>query len=204
MTESSQIDPRSIKIRGEFTSDPELCNFIVDQPLLDQWTLIFRGPDEALGSPLIDELFAVEGVAKVQVSGEKVTVTKNIDLDWPLLARNIVPAIRRGLTAGSSAISQAAIDAIQFTSAEDLSAKIEQLFTQHINPALDSHGGWVKLNRVEERDVYIEMGGGCQGCSSSQMTLRNGIETSIREVAPSVRDVIDVTDHAAGTNPYYT
>lgn len=204
MTDPSNIDPRSIKIRGEFTSDPNLCNFIVDRPVLEDWTLIFRSADEALGSPLMDELFAVEGVAKVQVSGERVIVTKNIDLDWPLLARNIVPAIRRGLTSGGPAISAAAIEAVQSASPADLEPRIEELFAKHINPALDSHGGWVKLIKVEDRDVFIEMGGGCQGCSASQMTLRNGIESSIREIAPSVREVHDVTDHAAGANPYYT
>ena len=65
MTDTSPVDPRSIKIRGEFTSDPNLCNFIVDRPVLRDWTLIFRSADESLGSPLIHELFAVEGVSKV-------------------------------------------------------------------------------------------------------------------------------------------
>ena len=138
------------------------------------------------------------------MSGDRVVVTKNIDLDWPLLARHIVPAIRRGLSSGEPAISAAAIKAVQSASPGDLELRIEELFAQHINPALDSHGGWVKLIKIQDRDVYIEMGGGCQGCSASQMTLRNGIESSIREIAPSVREVIDVTDHAAGSNPYYT
>jgi len=153
---------------------------------------------------MIDELFVVEGVAKVQVSGDRVTVTKDIDLDWPLLARNIVPAIRRGLTSGGPAISQAAIDAVQSASPDDLGPRIEELFTTHINPSLESHGGWVKLVKIEDRDVYIEMGGGCQGCSASQQTLSNGIETAIREIAPAVREVIDATDHSAGTNPFYS
>jgi Fe-S cluster biogenesis protein NfuA len=73
-----------------------------------------------------------------------------------------------------------------------------------INPALASHGGWVKLNRIEGQDVYVEMGGGCQGCASSRSTMKFGIERAIKEVAPNVRNVIDVTDHEAGTNPYYT
>jgi Fe/S biogenesis protein NfuA len=64
------------------------------------------------------------------------------------------------------------------------------------------HGGFVKLVKVEDRDVFLEMGGGCQGCAASQATLRQGIEAAIRDVAPQVRNVVDVTDHAAGTNPY--
>ena len=57
--------------------------------------------------------------------------------------------------------------------------------------------------KVEERDVFLEMGGGCQGCAASQATLRHGIESAIRRVVPQVREVIDVTDHESGENPYY-
>ena len=52
-------------------------------------------------------------------------------------------------------------------------------------------------------DVYVEMGGGCQGCAASKATMKNGIEKTIREALPKVREVIDITDHSAGENPYY-
>jgi Fe/S biogenesis protein NfuA len=82
--------------------------------------------------------------------------------------------------------------------------KIQQLLEGQINPALASHGGFAQLDRVEGEIAYVTMGGGCQGCAVSAMTLREGIARSIKEAIPEITDVQDVTDHAQGENPYYT
>lgn len=81
--------------------------------------------------------------------------------------------------------------------------QVEQLLREQINPALAAHGGFAELRGVEDDKVYVTMGGGCQGCAVSAMTLRDGIARSIKEAIPEVTDVIDVTDHASGENPYY-
>lgn len=83
-------------------------------------------------------------------------------------------------------------------------AKVRQLLDQQINPALAMHGGYTALERLEQDIAYVTMGGGCQGCAVSAMTLRDGITRSILEAVPEVREVVDVTDHEAGENPYYT
>ena len=85
-----------------------------------------------------------------------------------------------------------------------IAEKVEQLLTEQVNPALAAHGGFAELKGVEDTVVYVTMGGGCQGCAVSAMTLRDGIARSIREAIPEVTDVIDTTDHASGENPYYT
>lgn len=82
--------------------------------------------------------------------------------------------------------------------------KIEQLLEGQINPALASHGGFAKLDRVDGEIAYVTMGGGCQGCAVSAMTLREGIARSIKEAIPEITDVQDETDHSQGENPYYT
>jgi Fe/S biogenesis protein NfuA len=82
--------------------------------------------------------------------------------------------------------------------------KVQQLLAEQVNPALAAHGGFAELKGVEGTVVYVTMGGGCQGCAVSAMTLRDGIARSIREAIPEVTDVIDTTDHASGENPYYT
>lgn len=82
--------------------------------------------------------------------------------------------------------------------------KVQQLLEQQINPGLAAHGGYAELKGVEDGKVYVTMGGGCQGCAVSAMTLRDGIARSIQESIPEVTDVIDVTDHDAGQTPYYT
>ena len=83
--------------------------------------------------------------------------------------------------------------------------KVTQLLEQQVNPALASHGGYATLVGVEdETKVFLSMGGGCQGCAVSAMTLREGIERAIKDNISEVTDVIDVTDHDAGENPFYS
>lgn len=83
--------------------------------------------------------------------------------------------------------------------AERVAAVIEE----QINPGIASHGGFVTLLDVRDDTAYISMGGGCQGCSAADVTLKHGIETAILEHVPEIQHVLDTTDHAAGTNPYY-
>lgn len=86
-----------------------------------------------------------------------------------------------------------------------VSERVEQLLEQSINPALASHGGFAKLVELieDETKAIVTMGGGCQGCAVSAMTLRDGISKSILEHVPEIVEVLDATDHDAGENPYY-
>jgi Fe/S biogenesis protein NfuA len=86
----------------------------------------------------------------------------------------------------------------------DLPEKVQQLLDQSVNPALGAHGGFVSLAGVDGTVVYLSMGGGCQGCTMSQATMVEGVTLAIHDAIPEVTDVIDVTDHAAGENPFYT
>jgi Fe/S biogenesis protein NfuA len=80
---------------------------------------------------------------------------------------------------------------------------IQELLDSQINPAVASHGGHVELVDVHDDIVYIRFGGGCQGCGMVSVTLNQGVEQAIHEAFPEIREIVDVTDHAAGTNPYY-
>ena len=87
--------------------------------------------------------------------------------------------------------------------ADPLSARVQQVVDEQINPAIASHGGFVTLLDVRGKRVYIEMGGGCQGCGMADVTLKQGIEVAFREAVPEIEEIIDSTDHASGDNPYY-
>ena len=82
--------------------------------------------------------------------------------------------------------------------------KVQELIDSTINPAVAGHGGFVQLVDVKDNRVYIQMGGGCQGCGAADVTLKAGIERLIKEELPEIEEVLDSTDHASGTNPYYT
>ncbi len=82
--------------------------------------------------------------------------------------------------------------------------RVQQLLDQQINPSLASHGGFASLVEVRESTAVITMGGGCQGCAVSAVTLREGIQKAILEHIPEITEVVDTTDHDAGENPFYT
>ena len=86
----------------------------------------------------------------------------------------------------------------------DVPERIQQLLEQKVNPALASHGGFATLVGVEGSTAHVSMGGGCQGCAMSQATLTEGIRASILEAVPEIKDVIDVTDHSSGEQPFYS
>lgn len=90
------------------------------------------------------------------------------------------------------------------TWSDPLTQRVQDVLDQQINPGVAGHGGNVTLSKVEGDTAYITMGGGCQGCASSQLTLKMGVERMIKENVPEVKSIIDVTDHNAGENPYYS
>ena len=81
--------------------------------------------------------------------------------------------------------------------------KVMTLIEEQVNPAVAGHGGFVTLMDVKDDVVYVELGGGCQGCGMAKVTLKEGIEKMIKEAIPQIKEVLDVTDHGLGQNPYY-
>jgi Fe/S biogenesis protein NfuA len=81
--------------------------------------------------------------------------------------------------------------------------RVEQVIREQINPAIAAHGGTTELVAVEESTAYVRLGGACQGCGLAGVTLTQGIEATILTMVPEILQVIDVTDHNAGDNPYY-
>ena len=82
---------------------------------------------------------------------------------------------------------------------------VQIFLDEYINPALASHGGFLKIIKYDKKaqHLHVEMGGGCQGCSASKHTLQMQVKTFLMEEFPDLKDIIDVTDHSAGENPYY-
>jgi Fe/S biogenesis protein NfuA len=85
-----------------------------------------------------------------------------------------------------------------------LEERVAWVLETRINPMVASHGGQVGLVEVtDDNDVVLQFGGGCHGCGMVDVTLKQGIETTLRQEVPEVRQVVDATDHSTGENPYY-
>lgn len=85
----------------------------------------------------------------------------------------------------------------------DVAQQVLQVLEQQVNPAISAHGGRADLVAVEEGAAYLRLSGGCQGCGMATVTLGQGIEVAIKDNVPEIHRVVDVTDHASGTNPYF-
>ena len=80
---------------------------------------------------------------------------------------------------------------------------VRRVLNEAINPAVAAHGGHIRLDRIKEGVAYVRLEGGCQGCAMAEVTLRQGVEVMIKERVPEIVGVLDVTDHGAGTDPYF-
>jgi Fe/S biogenesis protein NfuA len=81
--------------------------------------------------------------------------------------------------------------------------RVRQVLELFINPSIAAHGGTAELIAVEEDVAYVRLGGGCVGCGMAAVTLSQGITVAIKDAVPEIENVVDTTDHASGTNPYY-
>jgi Fe-S cluster biogenesis protein NfuA len=189
-----------IKITGEPSRGGDSCRFIVDRPVLPDASAFFRSPPPVEShSPLAVELLGIAGVDSVLIAENVVTVSAAHAVDWPALG--IGNVIRRHMRTGAPLVARDYFE--NLPSEGDLKWAIQDLLEREINPAVAQHGGWVELIDVQRNNVYIRLGGGCQGCGAADITLKQGIERAIRDLAPAVGEILDTTDHASGRNPYY-
>ena len=85
----------------------------------------------------------------------------------------------------------------------DIARRITAVLDRDVNPSIASHGGHAELAGIEGATAYLRLGGGCQGCGMATVTLSQGIEVAITQAVSEIDRVVDVTDHASGTNPYF-
>jgi Fe-S cluster biogenesis protein NfuA len=192
---------KEIVIVGEPTSNPATCRFTVDRPLYPGGSAYFGMRAAAQHSPLARRLFEIPEVESFLVAEDQVTVTKSGFDPWPAVGKQIGTKIREHVRSGDPAVLDEYTRTIPAES--EIRKKVQDLLDREVNPALGMHGGWVELIDVRKNSIYLRLGGGCQGCGAADVTLKQGIERSIRQMIPEVGEILDTTDHAAGRNPYY-
>ena len=92
---------------------------------------------------------------------------------------------------------------IESADSPDLAQAVQQVLDKEVNPSIAAHGGRVDLLNVTDGHVRIRLEGGCQGCNLAIVTVRQGIEPLLRQRIAGIQSVVDVTDHAAGTTPFF-
>ena len=203
--ENLTLVEQPISIRAETSlTDPDTCKFTVSRSLHPGGPFFFGNQQRAAGSPLGERLFALPGVTNVLIAENVVTIGKELGTSWSGLKAAIGTAIRTQLLTGVPAILEmAAYTGRQGRSDAELGVIVQQLLDKEVNRSIANHGGKISLVDVREGKLFITMSGGCQGCASSQVTLRQGLEVMVKRVAPEIVEIVDTTNHAAGKQPFY-
>jgi Fe-S cluster biogenesis protein NfuA len=178
-----------------------ICRFTVDRTL-HIGPVTFNSKEEAQASPLASKLFEIDGLTRVQLIGKLLVVTKSDDREWSEIGGEVEAVLTSYLISGL-ALTKEQVEHRMMVIGRDIKERIQYLIDHQINPGVAAHAGFVELIDVKDRIVYLRLGGGCQGCVAADFTLRQGIEAIIRKEVPEIRQILDITDHAAGMNPYY-
>ena len=196
------MEQQTIRIMAEPQMDPNKCKFVTDRILVKEGTYKFGNTNEAKGSILAENILEIENIENIMIGGNTVWVTKKPGKeDWRQLGPKIGQAIRSSIGLGKPLVDQTLKE--KFSNTDEIKQKVEQVLKEKVNPQVASHGGFIELVDVKFNDIYIKMGGGCQGCASSQATLKQGVEQTLRNEIPELGTIHDATDHAAGANPYH-
>lgn len=186
----------------ELISDQKY-EFFSETPL-SKTTQEYTESTQATLSPLATKLFGFPWTQAVEIRPDSLVLTKQDWVEWEVLLEPL-----KGLLSEHIESSQKPMEenpqppkAEEWKGTEE-AQQIESFLKDQVNPSLSMHGGWAELKGLDTGKAYILMGGGCQGCGQSQATLKEGIEVALKEQFSFIQSVIDVTDHAAGTNPYY-
>jgi len=129
----------------------------------------------------------------IYVDGPSVPYLQGAELDYQSSA-----------TGGELSIRAPKIKGVAPAADASLAERVQHLLDVEINPQVAAHGGRVSLADVSaDGVVLLRFGGGCHGCGMVDVTLKQGIEKTLRSKLPEITAVRDVTDHAGGEAPYY-
>jgi len=165
------VDENKVLIKAQPSATSDQCLFMLNRPLFSGHSWWFPTFETAEGSPLAERLFSLEDVESVLVNEATVTITrkdKNI-YDWKPLGAEIGTALRERLEEGGELISQKIIS--EMPSQDEIQEGIQKAINEEVNPGVAGHGGLITLQHIKGNTITIKMGGGCQGCSSADLTL---------------------------------
>ena len=183
-------------IQTEQTPNPLTLKFLPGREVMGEGSRELRDAAEAEASSLARALFAVDGVTRVFLGPDFVTVTKTPDEtpDWRHLKAPILAEIMDHFTSGAALIEDeeaAADEEVYEGETAQVVAEIKDLIDTRIRPAVAQDGGDILFARFEPDTgvVWLNMRGACSGCPSSAATLKSGVENLLRHYIPEVTRV---------------
>ena len=181
--------------------NPLVCRFTSSRTLYVGTKNVTSARD-GTGIPLAERLIGLSGVAKLQLIGHLLVVTKTAGREWNDLGQEIESILSSYLISGE-ALTPDDVQEKMMLMGRNAREKVQYLVDTQINPGVAEHGGSVQVVDVRDRGLYLRLHGGCQGCGAADFTLKQGIETIVKRAVPEIDQIIDLTNHRAGMSPYY-
>ncbi len=180
-------------IQTEQTPNPATLKFLPGKDVMGSADVVdFKTTEDASASVLAERIFNIDGVVSVFYGSDFVSVTKSDDLEWEHLKVRIMAAIMEALTLGQPLFREGREPNTSAQTSEDddeLVVQIKELLETRVRPMVAQDGGDIIFERFEQGIVYLKMRGACDGCPSSMMTLKGGIENMLRHYVPEVLEV---------------
>ena len=176
-------------IETEGTPNPATLKFLPGQEVMGLSTADFASADTAARSSLAAALFGLQGVARVFLGGDFITVTKNDEVSWQALKPRVLGAIMDHFVAGLPVIEGAGADLDEEAidpADQEVVDQIKELLDTRVRPAVAGDGGDIVFRGYREGIVRLHMQGACSGCPSSSATLKHGIENMLKHYVPEV------------------
>ena len=178
-------------IQTEDTPNPETLKFIPGNIILKTGTAEFSSKDVASDSPLASRLFEIDGVSRVFLATDFISVTKDPQLEWNNIKPSILTGIMEHYSTGLPAINETEDKNSESNNIEDSETikQIKDLLETRVRPAVAMDGGDITFCSFESGVVTLQMKGACAGCPSSTATLKMGIENMLKHYIPEVTEV---------------
>jgi Fe-S cluster biogenesis protein NfuA len=194
---------KDISVRWEINNS-DTCSYFISQKISES-AVNYTDSLSANRSPIATKIFGFPWTKSVEVTPNQIKISKHDWVEWDVLAEPLAGLIKEHVNekaAKGTVEENPEISNHEIT--HELAEPIQALFDNEINPAVASHGGYIRLVDIKDNKILISMEGGCQGCAQSQATLREGVVTAVKKYFPQIQDVVDVTNHADGHNPYFS
>ncbi len=182
----------TLLVHTERTPNPASVRWVLNRPVLENPSRVGleRGTPAEV-SPLAARLFSLSGVSGVLLGEESIVVNKADDADWREVGREVTQAIRDWVASGEPALGEAWVPPPE-AAGDEVLARIRSVLEEEIAPFIESDGGEILLRGFRDGVVEVSLRGACEGCPSSGVTLRMGVEARLREEIPEVHSVVAI------------
>lgn len=197
----------SVTIYAESTPNPRVMKFVANRAIVQGDSVEYRNIDEAEKSPLAIKLFHFPFVKEVFIARNFVSLTKYDIMEWDDITLEIRQFIREYLADGGVVVEEVydthplgvpeekapLLQEVKIEELSEVETRIVEILDEYVKPAVESDGGNIRFISYEDGKVSVLLQGACSGCPSSTVTLKQGIESILKKMLPTlVKEVVAV------------